>query len=283
MADNNLTAFNLGYNSILPATVCAFGVISHLFLIVAFIKDPLKCFKNSGTYLVANLAVSDFLVSLIAPTQFFIPTNWFTAREHIVDTGIIISIYTIASISLDCFLMVVYPLKHRVLMKKRTIVVWLACIWLVSCLLPMKTLVFSLQRDTNAYITHFLEVAPILLSTTMYALTLHKLKKQSNNLALENISDRQQHARILKQKQFLRTIIIIACIAVVCIVPSTIYHHYNMFQNLFTDSQGAQVLSGISFGIFFVNFAINPLVYVLRLPNYRRTFYFLYSCKTRRC
>jgi hypothetical protein len=44
--------------------ICAFGAISQVFLIVAFIKDPLKCFRNPATYLIVTLAVSDFLACL---------------------------------------------------------------------------------------------------------------------------------------------------------------------------------------------------------------------------
>ena len=36
-----------------------FGAVSNVLLLVAFIKDPLKCFRNPGTYLVMNLSVSD--------------------------------------------------------------------------------------------------------------------------------------------------------------------------------------------------------------------------------
>ena len=49
-----------------PAVViCIVRVVSNVLLLVAFVKDPLKCFRNSGTYLVMNLSVSDCLTSLI--------------------------------------------------------------------------------------------------------------------------------------------------------------------------------------------------------------------------
>ncbi len=40
----------------------------NVLLLVAFLKDPLKCFRNSGTHLVMNLAVSDCLTCLFAPS-----------------------------------------------------------------------------------------------------------------------------------------------------------------------------------------------------------------------
>ena len=66
MADNTTTTGSK-YN-IIPVTVMpVLGVVSNALLLVAFIKDPLKCFRNSATYLVMNLAVSDSLLCLIAP------------------------------------------------------------------------------------------------------------------------------------------------------------------------------------------------------------------------
>ena len=68
------------YGNILLFCVCFAGVISHLLLLNAFVKDPLKCFRNFGTYLVANLAVSDFMVCLISPLG--LPTVTFMTRYH---------------------------------------------------------------------------------------------------------------------------------------------------------------------------------------------------------
>ena len=44
--------------------VCLTGAISQTVLLVCLLKDPLKCFRNSATYLVANLAVCDLAVLL---------------------------------------------------------------------------------------------------------------------------------------------------------------------------------------------------------------------------
>ena len=132
MEDNNLNAFQLGNISIPAHAICIFGVISQVLLIIALIKDPLKCFKNSGTYFVENLAVSDLFTCLLAPFTCCVPTKWYWQIHSTLFAITSVSVLTLASISLDRFLMVVYPLKHRVLMTGRIIIVWLACIWLLS-------------------------------------------------------------------------------------------------------------------------------------------------------
>ena len=63
-----------------------------------------------------------------------------------------------------------------------------------------------------------------------------QLKKQSTNKALQNSKEnRAQKARILKEKQFLKTVIIISCIAFVCVVPSMVTFQINHSLSLTTD------------------------------------------------
>ncbi len=177
MTDNNPpNGFQMGNISILPNAVCIFGVISHVLLLIAFIKDPLKCFKNSGTYLVANLAVSDLLTCLIGPFSYCIPTEtyWFLQPVFVTITA---SILTIASISLDRFLMVVYPMKHRVFMNGKVIIVWSACIWLICFISSMKTFLLSTSNDTEQIINLLAGVPAITFAGVMYGFTYYKLKK----------------------------------------------------------------------------------------------------------
>ena len=270
----------------LPHISCFLGAAAHVFLIAAFIKDPLKCFKNSGTYLVENLAVTDFFVNLLSPLDYccLIPRHppWLRLRDFVLTSGTNVSILTIALISLDRFFMVVYPLKYRVLMRKKIIVMWLACIWLLCSAYPAKVFLITGESDNDKHIFTLGETFPILFSSVMCVLTYHKLKKQSENLALENIPKRQQQARLMKEKQFLKTIIIIACIQFFCIVPTSIVSYYPVFKIFIDDDLAVLILSEIFHGLFHLNFAVNPLVYVLRLPNYRRTFYLLYCCQAKR-
>jgi hypothetical protein len=280
MANNSETVdpFQLGIISILPYTVCTFGVVSHVLLIIAFIKDPLKCFRNSGTYLMENLAVSDLMTCIFAPFIYF-QGSTYLVLQIIGSVAIIVSIFTIASISLDRFLLVVYPMKHRVLMKGKVILVWSAFIWLVGLVTPLKTLLLSTNGTEDLEIMVIFATATPTISGILYGIIHYKLRKQSNNLALENLSNRQQHARNIKEKRFLRTVILIACIAFVCIVPPTIFYRYAVFGKRFADAgMAARILMVIFYAVYFLNFAVNPLVYVLRLPNYRKTFYLLY-CK----
>ncbi len=133
------------------------------------------------------------------------------------------SFVSIASISIDRFLLVAYPIKHRILMRGKVIILWLAAIWIVSCTLPLIRLFY--KRKGNERIADYIfAVSMIITSAVIYACTYWKLRKQSKNIALQNSSEsRAQEIRILKEKKFLNTIVIIACVAFLSIMPSMVF------------------------------------------------------------
>ena len=90
------------------------GVILHSLLLYAFGKDPLKCFKNSNMSFIINLAVADFLVCIISPCGFLVENvaGVSPILEFVGRSSGNVSLLTIASISVDRFLMVAC-VSHR--------------------------------------------------------------------------------------------------------------------------------------------------------------------------
>jgi cation transport ATPase len=75
-----------------------------------------------------------------------------------------------------------------------------------------------------------------------------------------------------KEQKFLNTIIIIACIAVVTVMPGVIY-------SLLSGTEINMMIFVVISAIYCLNFAANPFVYCLRLKRYRKTFKIVYGCK----
>ncbi len=282
MARNNITvgvSYPYPYSDIPLMTICILGVVSNGLLLLAFFKDPLKCFRNSATHFVTNLSISDCLTCFSA-LFFYITTNFMTGENRKIILYLIVSyesvlFVSLTSISIDRFLMVAYPIKHRILTKGKVIVLCLAVIWIFGCFLSVIALLFGRQNKIYIYNGGAIN---IILSAVIYAATYHKLKKQSRNIALQNSSEsRAQEMRIQKEKKFLNTIILIACVAFLCIVPFMVFSPINSYpSNLSGNILVIQTLTKIFSFFFFANFAVNPIIYVIRLPNYRKTFYLLY-------
>ena len=269
--------FELSYGNLSGIIISILGVISNMLLLVSFIKDPLKCFRNSATYLVMSLSVSDCITCLLGPlfhvsvytTDY--STGWRLIYAYVVYWFGMASFVSITSISIDRFLMIAYPMKHRILVKGKAMIVWLAIIWIVS-LFPVGTDWFfgNLEKSQEVIIYSFGTVI-VVFTSIMYASTYYKLKKQSRNTILQNSTEsRAQEERIRKEKHFLNTIILIACIAFVGILPSMIIVKLHGSDN---------VLGATFMAIFYINFAVNPLIYIARFPNYRKTFFLIYCSR----
>ena len=96
MADDlNYKFATLDYMVVMFYFICLFGAISHVLLIIVFIKEPLKCFKNFATNLVKNLAVSDFITCFFAPFLCCVPTKWHWTCQFIIYSASSVSILTI--------------------------------------------------------------------------------------------------------------------------------------------------------------------------------------------
>ena len=97
--------------------------------------------------------------------------------------------------------MVASPIKHRILMKGKVIVLWIAAIWILNCVIPLSLNLSDIDKtDTSQGLCSF-GVIVIILSSVVYSSTYYKLKKQSRNIALRNSTEgRAQEIRILKEK-----------------------------------------------------------------------------------
>ena len=111
------------------------------------------------------------------------------------------------------------------------------------------------------------------------------LKRQSRWKIEQNNSSRNhvEEERLLKEKKFLQTIISIASIAVFSFIPGWISTRVFANRIVPVDNIRFQIISHISNLLLVINFAINPLIYFIRFPNYRRTFKILYCRRWHQC
>lgn len=252
------------------------GVILHSLLLYAFSKDPLKCFKNLRMSLIINLAIADFLVCFISPFRFLVENvaDVCPAVEFIGRSCANASLLTIPSISVDRFLMVVYPIKHRQWTKREEIAIWLSCIWLISISYALKRFIFGVEQNYEDLVYDVLAAVLFLLAAISYASVYIALKRQSKSITERNDTNinRSEEVRLLKEKKFLKTIIIIASITVISFIPGGVFKYVFANRIVPVDS----IIWYITSLLMVTNFAINPMIYFIRFPNYRRTFKILF-------
>ena len=264
------------------------GIFLHVLLLYAFWKDPLKCLNKLGTVFVINLAVSDFLFNFVVliwacistavglkDTLFFLPsfTNAFKN----------ISFLTIASISVDRLLLVVCPIKHRYWIKKEVIAVWISLIWLVCISYSLKRLILGIEENYEELLHDSLIVLLLSLTSVVYVSVYIALKRKLKTRTELNEGNEHRHRgeelRQLKEKKFLKTIILITSITFVSFGPWWILLRVQPENVLRPGSLSFWTFVTIHKLLLLTNFAINPLIYIFRFPIYRKTFRILFCRK----
>ena len=268
----NAVIQEFSYTNLPLIAISILGVVLNILLLIAFIKDPLKCFRNSGTYLVMNLSVSDCLTCLILGL-YSTGKLGFYAIYCVGYLFTAVSVLTITCISIDRLIMVAYPIKHHIFVKGKLMFLWITAIWIISSSIPTVEMLYK-SRQNGVYL---IAMSFIAFSALLYSTTYYMLKKQSKSLALQNSNEsRAQEIRIIKEKRFLKTIIIIAAIAFICVVPAMILLETHEDMGFSYGHFSFDVFVKTCTFMFYTNFAVNPLIYVVRLKNYRKTFHLLY-------
>ena len=275
-----------------------FGTVLNLLLIVTHIKDPLKTFKSPSSSFILNIAFVDILVCILWIIKIIlnIISPGYRVNKETGDVlfcvwtaSIAISPLLYLCLSIERFCSVAYPLWHRVHITTRACRYLLCAIWivhiifetLVSCLVP------SPISNERVIIMLLYSGMSFIFGQVFYLATYISLKKQRGRLfKRQNISESTlgtMKIRLHREKQFLHTIAIVCLILNFTFLPSLGFMIFRAFHPDFRNIKQRE-LSCISFKLMLTvflsfNFAINPIVYVWRLPKYRKTFKLLY-CKS---
>ena len=159
--------------------MCSVGIVANLMLLIAFVKNPLKCFRNSATYLVGNLALSDLFCNVLFMVNISLSSEHEIAYP-LFNISFYSSMWTIFSIALDRFLMITYPFKHRILMSDKKMGVWIVIIWFLSCIHPLKMIFVPDKFDSMAKLGAGSVL--IILTGLLYSRTYFTLRKQNRSM-----------------------------------------------------------------------------------------------------
>ena len=264
--------------------VCSAGIIANFLLLVALIRDPLKCFRNSSTYLIGNLCVSDMTLQVFILLKVCIHH---ASVDFMIYALFYSSMLTIFSIAVDRYMITVHPFKHRIWMSGKKSALWICSNWILCTIHPIERAIFGYKSyDMRAKCSIALML--IALSFIVYAKTYLTLRKEAKmmNDNLSGLSAERMHRskcvsniRRAREQKFLTTIVIIACIALVTISPSLLHRQVYRHSQLLIESGKDSLIQKILVTIMCVNFAANPFIYYFRLEKYRKTFKKLYGCK----
>ena len=258
------------------ATEAVVIVVGNLLTIVLFALNK-KLRSKKSLYLVLNMAFADlFLGAVCLPMYvYFLAHGQVTFDDKIPMFFTIIlfvfghaSFITAALISCDRFYAIYWPLKHRQTLSTRAYRLVILTAWTLSILGSLFT-VFLLPQFLSLFALNFLQssffVSVLLVISGLNFVIWRKIQQQT-------VPHHQNRA--LQTRRLTKTLLLVSLIALGSWLPFLVYNFiaflgYGMSNNI----------SLIMSFTYFSNSFINPIVYALRIPDFKEALGF--NCFTR--
>lgn len=255
-------------------SILSLGIIANVLLIFSHWKDPFRFFKNTTSLFVRNIAIIDIIVAVV----------WIIRMALILSLRIFISAIWLGFASMspcaflcfavERFLSVAFPLWYRVRVTIQRCRKALLGTWIAHIVIQIITF-FVFSVDDRSDFILFYTTAMFFSVYIFYLATYVSLRRQRNELQKrQNMNQgtfNSMRARQEQEKRFLITIAIVCIILTILFLPAIAMRTIFLLLNLKKPNIYSALLILLS-----INYFVNPIIYLWRLPKYRKTFKKLY-------
>lgn len=279
----NQDDFMLGFAA-LQIGILLIGLIGNTLLIIAKYKDPLKVFKNPSSMFIRNIAVIDSVVAVAWALETIMQL---LSKDKKTFSGIWLAFATMSPLAFLClaierYVCIAFPLRHRVHFTSRICCYTLFVTWFSHILIFMLSASFMKNFQAKQLLSAYV-LFTFVCVFCVYLATYASIRKQRKELALRfNVTEatfRIMKARQKHETRFLFTIAIVCSVLMITIMPTLgLQATYVILGDFIMGRKKPKTIKSIFLTLLSANFAINPIVYVVRLPKYRKTFKKLYFC-----
>ena len=256
-------------------TECAAIVTLNVITIIVFIKN--RNLRKRSTYLVINLAVADMLVGGIATHDVFFLVgadcsvwkynsikNWADYVLFVlIGLFVLSSLTNIAAISFERLHATLRPFRHR-LIKKWVYTLTIVVVWVTAGLVAIVlTVVFKFEGSRYFYyLLMSFKAICLLVICISYATIIIKVRCGAQP---------QHHGAASRERKLTMTLLIVTVVSLVLYLPDMIYHLLDYTTDLISAMSKASsarlhdILNVLHYG----NSLVNPILYAIRMPEYR--------------
>ena len=262
-------------------------VTLNLCTIIVFIRN--RNLRKRSTYLVINLAVIDMAIGGLAVYYQFYWTGidcnrW---KLHSVEVGTIIfigvltslfligSLTNIAIIALERLHATFRPLKHRVL-KKSVYRLIIAVVWVTSGLISVASILLFHFEETRYYGLYlFFTYFPICLVIICVSYTSIVIKVRCG-------AQPQHHGAASRERKLTMTLLVVTVVSLLLYLPRVVtWLNVAVSKPEILRSLSPSVVFHLGKALlvlWYANSLANPIIYAIRMPEYRSAFIALF-CK----
>ena len=260
----------------LSFATAAFNAIT----IVVFIKH--RNLRNRGAYLIINLAVADMLVGGFSTFDLSYSYGqtcniWksnsgrisYLLKFAIIFLFLVCSLANVTAISLERVYATFWPFKHRVL-KKRVYNVIIVVTWIIagSMSLAYITLIEFNAPSAFFYLWNSFNAICLSVICISYASIFVKVRYSSQGL---------HHNASTRERKLTATLFIVTFLSLVLWLPYIV-------NGLLMDASNYSIVLPFRLRLFFafsfhINSFINPILYLIKIPGFRRAFIALFKIR----
>ena len=253
-------------------------VTFNLCAIIVFIRN--RNLRKRSTYLVINLAVSDMLVGGTAVYTVFYVSGVFCnlwkrpSVEDGTNTFIVVlmllfptgSLTNIAAIALERMHATVRPFRHRVL-KKWVYRLIATVAWVISGLISIAS-VLLLKFEETAFYGFYLRVTFFLICLLIICVSYTSIV-----IKVRCGAQPQHHGAISRERKLTMTLLMVTVVSLLLYLPIVIFSYVAYLSKVeilqpLPPSVRLHLHSVLLF-LYYGNSLANPILYAIRLPEYR--------------
>ena len=271
-------------------------------LLIAIIKKS-KRMKTITNYLIANMAVSDILITVLAVprqiTEILLgPRRWLIdgllgsvlckSVNFFQDITIGVSILSLSAIAIDRYRGIVFPLRKQFREPAKLCKIIVPSIWLIS--MGLQAIYFYILRivrvDNKTFCAPYFDqkksqevyfivificliAIPACVVTLLYSAVILNLKR-SRQTRGQGPSRYMMSERLREDKKVVRMIIAILVAFIVCVMPINVYAILFYFVWDWKIPCGMENFGFCAFFILYSNASINPCIYFTLNDKYRQ-------------
>ena len=271
-------------------TVCVAIVTVNLLSIILFIKK--RSLRTRAMYLVISLTVADMFVGGFSHLHPFRLLSLFSCdivkMNLSPELNVIIrilyswfpltSLTNIAVISLDRMHATIRPFRHR-LIKKWVYGVTIAGVWVLAAMLSTAISIISLRRGELLYEVYvwqsYCYLCLFVICVSYFSIVVKFLCG----------AHPQHHGAANRQRKLTVTLFIMTIVSLLMWLPHAVYI-FLLFQSLtstmeFLSSEKLVRLEFFLFILSLMNSLVNPIVYTIRMPEFRKALLLLFKRQRR--
>ena len=243
----------------------------NIITIIVLIKN--RNLRKRSTYLVINLAVSDMFVGGFATFGLFYWTGilcniW---KFNLIDPwagyvlGVLIRLFSVSSLTIIAAISVerlhatLWPFRHR-LIKNWVYALIIAVVWVTAGLLSIALTVLEVFKGPSYYYFLFGSSVAILLLVICISYASIVIKVRCG-------AQPQHHGGASRERKLTMTLLIVTVVSLLLYLPYIIFY-FVVFTTSMSNATSVRLYT-ILLVLFYANSLVNPILYAIRMPEYR--------------